>query len=237
MTTAVQAEARARQAETLAQIGALAANVAHEIRNPLAAISSTLQVLGASLSLDRTQQQILSKVRGQVLRLDRLVTDLLGYARPLTARQERVELLSVVKDALIQSTVDAEIQQNEPSVIRADRNMVCQILINLLQNGRAAAGPRGKVRVVLGPGPKVCVEDDGPGVDPTVLSQIFEPFVTTKAKGTGLGLAISKRLATGMEGQLSLEPSTLGSGARFQLQLREWREDEAGGRAPTPLKT
>ena len=105
LTDAVQAEARAQQAEALARIGRLAANVAHEIRNPLAAISATLQVIGASFSDEDRRRAILSKVQDQVVRLDRLVTDLLGYSRNVEVHARPVELAELARDAVLNTPV------------------------------------------------------------------------------------------------------------------------------------
>ena len=101
----VQAEARLRQAENLARIGGLAAHMAHEISNPLAAISATLQVIVGSLPQDDRRKAILGKVQEQVHRLDRLVTDLLGFARPAQVKLNPVAMKDLARDAAVQAGV------------------------------------------------------------------------------------------------------------------------------------
>jgi signal transduction histidine kinase len=222
LTDVVQAEQRLQHAEALARVGSLAAHLAHEIRNPLAAISATLQVIVGTLPDDDRRRTILGKVQGQVHRLDRLVSDLLGYARPTKAKLEVVDLAALAADAIRQADVPAELRVDGAPRASADPQYLCQVLVNLLQNARdalleAGLDPAGRVRLRVGPGPELRVEDDGPGISEELRERLFEPFVTTKTKGTGLGLAISRKLVRGMEGELDLLPG--GPGARFRVQL------------------
>lgn len=220
LTDVVQAEVRAQHAEGLARIGTLAANIAHEIRNPLAAISATLQVIGGSLAQDDRRRKVLEKVGEQVFRLDRLVSDLLGYARPAQVKTEAVDICELVKEGITQSGVDAELEQEggQGTRVFADPQYTTQVLVNLLQNARDAVAGEGRVWLIVGPGPVVRVRDDGPGVDPEVLSTLFEPFVTTKTRGTGLGLAISRKYIEAMGGTLELESCP--DGACFKITMR-----------------
>jgi len=216
LTDTLRAEVRLQQAESLARIGALAANVAHEIRNPLTAISTTLQVITASFEAADPRGEVLEMVKEQITRLDRLVTDLLSYARPAEAQIKASELLCLVESSVAASGVVAAVVGEEVYAM-VDPQMVQQILINLLINARDVSTPDG-VQVTVGPGPRIVVEDDGPGISDEVAESLFEPFVTTKAKGTGLGLAISLKLAEAMGGALSLGQDC-GSGACFVLDL------------------
>ena len=214
VTEVVRAESRAQQAESLARIGSLAANVAHEIRNPLTAISTTLQVISGSLPDGDRRRQILGKVGEQVQRLDRLVNDLLGYARKPTPRPHPVHPDEIAREAASIAGVEAEIEGHSPPLL-ADSQFLTHILVNLLQNARDAA-PGRPARVRVEPG-ALYVCDDGPGVPPELLPRLFEPFHTTKVRGTGLGLAISRKLAESMDGRLQHCPSP--SGACFEIRL------------------
>ncbi len=214
LTDVVQAEVRAQQAESLARIGTLAANIAHEIRNPLAAISATLQVIGGSLATDDRRKAVLEKVGDQVFRLDRLVSDLLGYSRPAQVRKKVTSLRGLAVEAISHSGVRAELRGEGDFQVFADPQYTRQVIVNLLQNARDAGEP---VWVELGPGPALHICDHGPGVSEEVRERLFEPFVTTKTRGTGLGLAISRKYTEAMGGSLDLLPST--GGARFRLGL------------------
>jgi len=221
LTDAVAMEARLRRSESLAQLGALSAAVAHELRNPLAGISGALQVITRSMEEGSLHHQVLGKVDGEVRRLNTLVTDLLAFARPGTAKLQAVALRPLVDEVVEMvspehSGVRFEVEGHGGA--QADPNLVRQILHNLVRNAVDAVGEGGTVRVELAPG-SVWVADDGPGVPPQDVGRIFEPFVTTKTRGTGLGLAISLRSAHGMEGDLRLEPSGPLEGACFHLVL------------------
>jgi signal transduction histidine kinase len=229
LTDVVQAEARVRQTEALARIGGMAAHMAHEIRNPLAAISATLQVIVGSLPEEDRRKPILGKVQDQVHRLDRLVSDLLGYARPTRVNLEPAVLRLVVAEAVQRSGVGATVHAPDPGAMALiDREYLLQVLINLIQNARDAAGVEGRVELEVGPGPVVTVRDDGPGVPETLRADLFEPFVTSKTRGTGLGLAICRKLVSSMGGAVMLaEPAAdpapaapgRGPGAVFRVEL------------------
>ncbi len=223
LTDVVRSEQRLHQAEALARIGSLAAHLAHEIRNPLAAISATLQVIVGSLAQDDRRKVILDKVREQVHRLDRLVTDLLGYARPARAEVRVVDLQQLVDDAVSQAGVPVTVRFAQPVFVYADPQYLQQVLVNLFQNSRDALNEaglplQGRIRVVTDGRGAIIVEDDGPGIPSEVASRMFEPFVTSKIKGTGLGLAISQKLVSSMGGEM--EWLSHRAGAAFRLSFR-----------------
>ena len=220
VTEVVRAESRAQQAESLARIGTLAANIAHEIRNPLTAISTTLQVISGTLPAEDRRRQILGKVGEQVQRLDRLVSDLLGYARKATPRLRAVCPAEIAQEAISIAGVNAAVEGDSPPVT-ADDQFLTHILVNLLQNARDA-DPAQPLRLQLSPG-SIAVIDSGPGVPAHILPRLFEPFHTTKTRGTGLGLAISRKLAESMDGRLihrlPSPPPAPGPGACFEIIL------------------
>jgi signal transduction histidine kinase len=218
----VRAEVRLQQAESLARIGTMAANIAHEVRNPLTAISSTLQVIRQSMVEGDRRRAILGKVEEQIQRLDGIVGDLLGYSRPAAARPVVVDLRAVARDAVAAAPRPVRVRIQEPAPVRADPGHMVQIALNLLQNACDAAGPGGEVVLQLGPGPVLEVQDDGPGVHRDVAASLFDPFVTTKIRGTGLGLAICRKLAGASDGELSWAPrwpDQVRQGAIFRLTL------------------
>ena len=217
VSEAVRAGLELQRVENLARIGVLAANVAHEIRNPLAAISNTLQVIRGTMPTDDRRVGVLAKVGEQVLRLDRLVSDLLNYARPPKLTMSRVDCVDIARDAIFESGVPVELGEAVSCSLHTDPQLVRQVLVNLLQNARDAAGPEGTVSMTLAH-KSFEVTDDGPGVAPEVVGKLFEPFVTTKAKGTGLGLAICQKIADTLGAKLEYVERD-DTGACFRLTL------------------
>ncbi len=206
LTDTVRSEARLQRAEALAQLGALSAAVAHELRNPLAGISGALQVIRRSLPEADSRRDIMEKVEQQVRRLDALVTDLLAFARPPEARSVSValhEAARAVTDMVQREHPHVRITCSGEGIALADPNLVQQILFNLVLNAVQAAGADGAVCVTLGPG-SLSVSDSGPGVPAEIVDRIFQAFYTTKTRGTGLGLAICTKLALAMGGSIRL---------------------------------
>jgi two-component system sensor histidine kinase HydH len=221
MTEAIRVESRLRRSESLAQLGALSAAVAHELRNPLAGISGAIQVLARSLPAEDRRKPIMEKVEQQVRRLDALVTELLDFARPTEARIGPLAL-----DEVARQVVDL-VQRDHPGVALSatgagdaagDPNLVQQVVLNLVLNAVQALDGVGEVRVLVEPG-RVLVNDSGPGIPDENVEKIFEPFFTTRTRGTGLGLAICRKAAAAMGGRLTLATGPL-PGAAFLLELR-----------------
>lgn len=220
LTETVETEARLRRSESLAQLGALSAAVAHEVRNPLAGISGAIQVIAGSLPENDPRRGIMVKIREQISRLNDLVSDLLAFARPKDPNMEDVDLRAIC-DSVVE-LVRAEHAEARLEVIGAgeafaDGDMVQRIVLNLIGNAVQAAGNEGHVIVRVAPG-TIVVADDGPGVPKEVRSKVFEPFFTTRLKGTGLGLAICQNSASAMGGLVELVEGPL-DGAAFRVQL------------------
>jgi signal transduction histidine kinase len=231
LTETIHAEARLQRAETLAQLGALSAAVAHELRNPLAGISGAVQVIAASLPEQDPRRGIMHKVEEQVRRLDGLVGELLDFARPPQPRLVRVRLHELARGAL-------ELLRSAHPRVRfrvvgegeawADPQLVHQIVLNLAINAaQAIAGesrespdtPEGNVEIAVTNG-SVSVRDDGPGIPAGHAERIFQPFYTTRTRGTGLGLAICRKMAQAMSGTITWSaPPPGSSGATFTVRL------------------
>lgn len=222
LTDAVALEGRLRRSEALAQLGALSAAVAHELRNPLAGISGALQVIGRSLPEDAPHRGIMVKVEQEVHRLNGLVTDLLAFAKPGSVRLQVLDLSAAVDGAIDLIRDDwpsVRFARQGEGLARADANLTRQILLNLLFNAAQAVNGDGDVRVLVGPG-RLVVADSGPGVPEAQWQEIFKPFFTTKTRGTGLGLAICSRSAMAMQARLGLVPAVPPfTGAAFQLDM------------------
>jgi two-component system sensor histidine kinase PilS (NtrC family) len=210
-----------RRSERLAAIGGLAASVAHEIRNPLAAIAGSAELLSSSAVLDHDDQRLLAVIRREAERLSRLVTELLAFTRPKPPELHPVDLVSSAASVVeavgrdpASRGVTLELDAQAPVIAHVDPSQLSQVLWNLLRNAveaAARAGEGGRVRVsvdVAGERAQIVVQDSGPGIAPELAAQVFEPFFTTKTSGTGLGLAIVQRIVMEMRGTIALgEPA------------------------------
>jgi signal transduction histidine kinase len=212
--------------ERLATFGQLTSTIAHELRNPLGVMESSLYLLQSRLPDDGDARRHLDKIRAQVRRSNRLITSMLDLVRDKAPRRTRVapaeiaaEAVRVVEDER-QVRVTADVAPDLP-VLQADASQVQQVLGNLLANAADAAGPGGQVHLAVsrvGDHVRFVVSDSGPGVDPAMVPRLFEPLFTTKHGGTGLGLALCKKIALAHGGALALGKGAL-PGAAFVFDL------------------
>ena len=217
---------RMQRTERLATFGQLVASIAHELRNPLGVIESSLFLLRRRLG--DTQENVgrhLEKIDGQVRLSNRIINNLLDMVRERPGAPRTVELDKVIREAVddfgaaesshVQISVEGGVQ------VYADPDHVRQILVNLLANALDATGATGRVALRVARedrGTLLRVNDDGPGIDAHVRHRLFEPLVTTKTRGIGLGLALCRRLAERNGGSLALSAGEL-PGAAFDLRL------------------
>ena len=233
-------EQSVRQAERLAVVGGLAAGVAHEIRNPLASISGSIELLHQMPQADEDSRALMNIVTREIDRLNRLLTDLLDYANPRSLEIEPLDLAGLVRDTigvfgqdrtLAGVTVEL-VGEGELGAIEmvGDAAKLRQVLWNLLRNAaEAAAQGGGHVAVEVAPAASevvIRVRDDGPGISAEHGQRVFEPFFTTKARGTGLGLATVHSLVSDHKGTIRFE-SPSGGGTCFEVRL-----PYTGARAP-----
>lgn len=229
-----QAQQRLSQMADMAKIGELAANMAHEIRNPLAGISSLTEVLRTRIDATGNTGEILDTILDEVERLNRIVKDLLRFARPAKAYLVPLDLLDSVRQVLAfleqrltegQYTVHEEFPESSPPVM-ADMDQLRQVFLNILLNAMEATGPGGKLTIRVQPvqpsaggqALEVSFQDNGPGIAAEDLGKIFDPFFTTKAQGTGLGLAACRKILEHHGGTIEMQ-SAPGQGARFTVRL------------------
>jgi two-component system, NtrC family, sensor histidine kinase HydH len=232
---------RMQERDRLTVLGQMAAGLAHEIKNPLGAIKGAAQLLGdarAGGRLGPSEREFLGIILEEVERLDRVVGSVLDYARPSKGDVGSVDVNAVVKRTLkLLSSDRAEVSdarmELDPALppVRADAEQLRQVLINLIRNAVQAMGTTGAVyvstraRVERHPAGgtdstwvEIAVRDEGPGIAPQVMKNLFVPFVTTKERGTGLGLAISQRVVAEMGGRIDAV-SRPGMGSTFTVLL------------------
>jgi len=232
-------ETRLRISEKLSAIGRMAASMAHELRNPLASMSGSIQILKDGLSLEEENLHLMDIVLTETGRLNDLVSNFLDYARPPDPRFRDVDLREIIRETVkllepsLAGTRIALVTNlpKEKAILSVDVSQIRQIIINLVRNSaEALQGRGGTVEISLfrentsaGEFTVLSVADDGEGIPQNILPEIFEPFRTTREKGTGLGLAIVYQLVQIHKGTIDVQ-SEAGKGTTFKIRFAPWRE-------------
>ncbi len=232
--------------DRLAAVGRLASGMAHEIRNPLASMSGSIQILGQSLQLDDDNKRLMDIVLKETNRLDQLLTDFVLFTHPDQRKKKQIELNTVIMDTveLFLSNPDHHLitvmpDLNGSIVLEADPHQIEQVLWNLFVNAHQAMGQGGNLTVTtkqLAPSDlkdlrqkipgsaevpswvQLTVADTGCGIDEADMDKVFDPFFTTKPRGSGLGLAIVYSIIESYKGQVSLK-SQKDQGTTFTILL------------------
>ena len=230
LTDVKRAERDAQLQSRLAAVGEMAAGIAHEIRNPLASMSGSIQILRDDLPLNEEQAQLMDIVLRESDRLNTTIRSFLEYARPHRFAIARFDLRRVVQDAglLLRNSADVRDSHtvdvavpDDPIWFEADEGQVRQILWNLATNGLRAMPDGGALLLgaaVDGPDVVITVQDHGVGIAPEAVEGLFQPFHGSFSKGSGLGLAIVHRIVTDYQGAIKVD-STPGLGTTFSVRL------------------
>lgn len=212
----------------LAATGELAATLAHEIKNPLNAIGGAANYIGKNTK-GSLVKEFVSIITSEVSRINKLTTTLMSFSKTAPPSPERNDMNKLVKESLAllskespdqQITTKEELAEDLP-LTDFDYNQVKQVIINLLINALDAVSEQGEILVKTWYKKNktyLAVKDNGCGISPEIIQNVFNPFFTTKNRGTGLGLAVSKRIAKEHGGDLTVK-STLGEGSTFTLEL------------------
>lgn len=235
ITKLVEMEEKVRRQEQLAVVGSLAAGIAHEIRNPLASLSGSIQVLQGELDLKGDEKHLMDIVVRETDRLNTIISEFLEYARPQTAHVEKILLLPLLDETIMllknsrdfREGITIRAQVDPQVVIQGDAKRMRQVFWNLLINACQAMPDGGEITVSTMPISRsdddsgwceIVIKDTGRGIAHEYLDKIFDPFFTTKSGGTGLGLAIVDRIIEDHGGIIDVESET-GRGTKFRIRL------------------
>jgi len=235
ITRIIEMEEHLRTQERLATVGSLAAGIAHEIRNPLASLSGSIQVLRGELDLQGDNKHLMDIVVRETNRLNTIITEFLEYARLKNAQNERIELLPVIDETIMllknckDCSRDIRISHAiDPNVVlQGDAQRLRQVFWNLLINSCQAMPQGGELVITARPFTRehddttwweISIADTGRGIAYEDRDKIFNPFFTTKTGGTGLGLAIVYRIIEDHRGTITVD-SAPGKGTQFIIRL------------------
>jgi len=235
LTEAKRLNARIMAADRLAAVGQMAAGIAHEIRNPLASISGSVEVLKEELHLEGDNGRLLQLILKESSRLNTILSDFLNFARVSKAPSGKSDLSAVINelkdlirgDNRIADNIGMEFKVHRPALmVVGGEDQIKQVLWNLILNAAQAMGEKGGT-ILIATGDcridsqymvKLTVTDSGPGIPDDTRKRMFDPFFTTKTGGTGLGLPIVARIVDCLGGRIDVESSP-GAGASFTVYL------------------
>jgi two-component system sensor histidine kinase PilS (NtrC family) len=243
LTDAKELEQKMRRADKLAAVGELSASIAHEIRNPLASISGSVEILKLELELEGENKRLMDLIIKEASRLSNILTDFLVYARVKRPAFNKVEANRLVSDVIeigrnhptFNSKINFNVDSDDTTVyVSGDEEQIKQILLNLIVNAMESfEGGKGQVEIRIESASQLhpdqvyfAVYDDGKSMSSEIQEKIFTPFFSTKREGTGLGLAVVKRLVENMGGKIWVESSQHG-GTIFKFTLRKFFEGMA----------
>lgn len=239
ITAIKELQEQLRRSERLAGLGKLAAGIAHEIRNPLSSIKGFATILGGRTKHDEGSRKLTELMVSEVERLNRVVTELLDYARPTELRKRRMDVRQVVEHSV--RLIDADVGRQGITIesseipegleIEIDEDKFTQVLINLSLNAVQAMDRGGTLRIAVShQGNQVIwtVSDTGSGISPEHLPHVFDPYFTTKPGGVGLGLANVHKFVEAHGGDIRVS-STLEKGTVFRIVLPITDESSTAG--------
>lgn len=238
VTDVKKLERDAGRRQRLAAVGEMAAGIAHEIRNPLASMSGSMQVLRAELPLNEEQEQLMDIVLRESDRLNQTIRSFLAYARPQPSNIARFDVGQVMGDTALLLRNSSDVREDhvvdvnvpaEPVWHEADANQIRQIVWNLATNGLRSMSDGGRLLLSARNEPAldgdgdlvITVQDEGCGIPANEIDHIFQPFHSAFAKGTGLGLATVHRIVTDYNGVIQVASQVgVGTTVRVRLPIR-----------------
>jgi two-component system sensor kinase FixL len=238
-------ERKLLQNERLASIGRALSFVTHEVKNPLVVIGGFARSLLRESGLSHGQREKLEIIAGEVKRLEGLLEEIQDFSKPLRLNRERLHLgpflegeISILRDSEICREVRVDVSVQGDPVVRADREKLRQVLVNLIKNSLEAMEKRGNILVKAAQGSEghveITVEDDGKGIPEDKVEDLFQPFFTTKPGGTGLGLPLCRKIVGDHGGDMSMRPRPGGGTiVTIRLPLEEEGEEDPPREVPS----
>lgn len=228
-------EEKLRQADKLRAVGTLAAGIAHEIRNPLAAISGSIEMLGEIAGMDEANKRLFDVVQKESARLNLIIEGFLNYTREVAPKMQRVKTRELIEEVVLlmrnDPGISSEIRISVDTLtddidIFGDAMQLKQVFINLVKNAAEATSGKGEINIKISRDDEsglidIIVSDNGCGMDDESLKHIFTPFYTTKKKGVGIGLSVAEKIVRNHGGQINVE-SRRNEGTRFTISLPAW---------------
>jgi signal transduction histidine kinase len=238
-------QTKIQQAERLAAVGELAAGLAHEVKNPLAGIKVSIEVLKNELNIAQEDKEIFLRIINEINRIESLLKNMLNYARPSKPLPESVNISDILENIIKMSVYSLKSPKETSRVtkdinfvkdfasdfppIYADPGQMQQVFLNLVLNAIDSINEKGTITIkterATDESVQIQISDTGKGIAPEVLVNVFNPFFTTKSKGNGLGLAICKRLVEQNHGTIDVFSNPEG-GTTFVITLPEQQETE-----------
>lgn len=221
-----------QKAGEIALAGELAVGLVHEIRNPLSGIRGAIEVLKDDTEFDHSSMQILSEILNEIDRVNKILNDLLQYAKPKGLELTKLNLNELISQTMLlaqNQVIGKDISfiyknPNEPVNVKADPLKLQQVLLNLFINSIQSIKEKGVIEIkegILNNHVELQIKDTGQGIPEDKLAFIFKPFFTTKPKGTGLGLSLSKQIIEQHDGKIWAE-SKVDAGTIIFISLPLW---------------
>ncbi|WP_369901304.1 ATP-binding protein [Bacillus manliponensis] len=230
-------EQRVERMQRLASLGEMASGIAHEIRNPLAGIKTTTQLLMRRLDLSDENLALAENMLIEIDRVNKIITSLLKFSRPIGSKPQHIKLNDTVKSLFLlmdsmakEKNVKLSLEENN-HYVRVDRDHLRQILLNLMINGINAMPNGGELNISskqIENDLTIVVSDTGVGIKEEIIEKIFNPFFTTKPEGTGLGLSVVHQLVIQNEGEIHVT-SNVNEGTTFFITFPIGKEEDDNG--------